>query len=183
MEVVLQDPREKLQKEMAKIQRRLAMLDKEESRFAPITQAVKESLPEHLSAEVEVQAQLSWDKQSEHVSVEVTVKNLRIWSDLDELFSSFQLLGYALEDWTSIELPKYFRRCYSWNNGYEKPFGIVVNADLDEAATECKRVLVRVEHHSGQSYKEEIYAFDCGEGAEEVIRKANAGAEVAGLPF
>ena len=93
--------------------------------------------------------------------------------EVQPLFIALEQLGYEMEVWNSSDNPKYMQRTYTWKTGYEHPFGIRIEVTLDEANTECKKVLVRVEHHTASSYTEEIYAFDCGEGAEETIRRAN----------
>ena len=176
MNLKVNDPREKLKAEIAKAERRLMMLSVEERRLKEVQGLFEFDhplLPEHIEIELDLQAQLGWREDQEHVELEIQLTQVRNWEEVQPLFVALEQLGYEMEVWNSSDNPKYMQRTYTWKTGYEHPFGIRIEVTLDEANTECKKVLVRVEHHTASSYTEEIYAFDCGEGAEETIRRAN----------
>jgi len=171
--VKVNDPRKRLLADQAKIERRLDMLEREEGRLQPIVDAVTRTLQEYVTAEIDLQAQISYNDTEEHVEVEITLEGVRDWSDVETLLQVLEEeASYAIDDWTSSDQPKYFQRTYNWNCGYSYPFGIAIIAKLDEKDSVCRRVLVRTEHHTSD-YTDEVYVFDCGEGAEAAIRRAN----------
>lgn len=167
------DPRKRFVEESIKLRRRLKMLREQGDRLPGIVEALERSLPSHLTATVELQAVISWDNKA-YVDCEVDIRNVINWSDISELLAFMDAIGYVAEKWLSFDEPNEGRRKYVWQESPDAPFRISVYAVLDQEKTTCKRVLVRVDHHQGYSYSNEVYAFDCGLGVEETIRRANA---------
>jgi hypothetical protein len=166
------DPRKRFVEDAIKIRKRLKMLREQGDRLPGIIEAMERTLPEHLAAKVELQAVISWDNTA-YVDCELDIRNVISWSDVENLLAFLDAIGYAADKWTSFDEPNEGRRKYVWEESSRAPFRISIYAVLDEEKTICKRVLVRVEHHSGHSFSQEVYAFDCGLGAEETIRRAN----------
>jgi hypothetical protein len=169
--VKVKNPLEKLNVDLEKVRRRIATVTAHESLLPQLAEIAEKAAPEHVLVEIQLFPEIDYNDKEE-VSIEIALTQVQSWRDVAELLEALDEIGYDIEKWTTADAPQYLQRTYFWETIEATPLRLRIEACLDEAATECRRVLVRVEQHSS-SYSEKIYAFDCGEGAEQVIRRAN----------
>lgn len=178
----IRNPREEIRNNIADQRDRLVMLDQHDEAITAAIRLARKHLPVELLVDVDIQPQVTrrvWLRPveiSRQLRVLFSVREALGWGAVAEFLEATEALGFPLERWNSRDEPN--RNCRQYDvKTPDDSFGLVVTCYLKEAASEadkvtCRRVLVGRKVHYGHPWEEDIYAFDCGQGAEATIRQA-----------
>lgn len=180
------DPGDSLREEMGDIKWRLNLLRLNDERVTAIFKIARQRLPLHLHVMCSVSPKIYKDwqdgsKKKVRFGVEFTCKEAASWDDISGLMEGLDDLGYTLTRWQSEDHANYGYRQFEWFTD-DRAFAIQVqlypkeieeiDAETGAPTVKCKKVLLGKKFHRSHDYTEDVYAFDCGQGEEELRREA-----------